>query len=141
MASLAPLQFGDGERLYALVDQRLRQVVRPGESVLGTQTFWFSLHDHRYYSWEELVYYRRYKPESSLEDAFRALRPDIFVFDEHLDSFTADTEGESTYSSYLRLPRTELKAFLKQHARMVGAFTVASPYGHIEVWRIAWVQP
>ena len=54
-----------------------------GKSVLAQQTYWLARPEEPYISWEQLVYYRRYVQGSTLEDAFRALKPDYLIVGLH----------------------------------------------------------
>ena len=124
-------------RIYQTVQSRINQVVRPGESIMAPQTYWFGLYDHTYYSWEELVYYRRYAPGSTVEDALREFRPDVMIIDESWDCFISDQPGDSPYLQHLRLSRTEMETFLERQADLVVEFDGAA-YGQVRVYRIAW---
>ena len=55
------------------------RAVPAGALVMGAQTYWWAIPDHRYLSWEQLVYYRRVYPGTALADAFAALHPDVFI--------------------------------------------------------------
>jgi len=62
----------------------LSTLVRPDDRILGSQTFWLSLPDSRYYSPEHLIYYTRWKKGASVSDALRELSPTLVIEDEHL---------------------------------------------------------
>ncbi len=122
---------------YQTVQSRIVQAVQPADAVLGSQTYWFGLYDHVYYSWEQLVYYQRYVQGSTLEDALQALRPDILIIDGHMSGFISDRPGKSPYSKFLRLSRTEMECFLDDHAQIIMAID-NDIWGNIRVFRIAW---
>jgi hypothetical protein len=123
---------------YQTVQARLNALVRPGESLIGAQTYWLGLPERRYVSWEELVYYRRVTPGSSFADALRALRPDVFVLDGHVDYFVSDdAAGGTRYWRALRLPRAEVEAALRDLADPAGEFD-GGPYGVMRVYRLHW---
>jgi 4-amino-4-deoxy-L-arabinose transferase-like glycosyltransferase len=132
--SVLPTDYGEA---YQSVQSRINEVIHPGDSIIGPQTYWFGLYDHVYYSWEELVYYQRYAPGSTVEDALRELLPDVFIIDRDLDVWISDEPGDSLYSQHLRLPRTELETFLSRHARLVVEFD-GGYYGRVRVYRIMW---
>jgi hypothetical protein len=113
------------------------QVVQPGESIMGPQTYWLGLYDHSYYSWESLIDYQSYAPGSTIEDALRELRPDILIIDRHLAVFISDKPGQSGYGRYLHLPKSELEAFLDRYATLVGQLDI-DYYGPIRIYRITW---
>jgi len=111
--------------------------IRPGDSVIGPQVYWLGLYDHTYYSWELLFLYPRIYPESDLEDAFAAYRPDVFIIDQSLDILISDSiDPDSRWFQY-HLPRAELLAFLEGHARLEASFPAAG-YGPIRIYRILW---
>lgn len=113
--------------------------VPAGASVMGPQTYWFAVPDHVYLSWEQLVYYRRYRPGSDLADAFRALRPDVFIIDRAVEDFAvADDPSELTrYGRFLHLPKAQLDAFLAQQAELSATVETAT-FGYVRVYRIRW---
>lgn len=123
--------------IHDAVQARLLEVIPAGSSIMGSQTYWFRLYQHRYYSWESLVYYQRYDKESTLEQAMEAVHPDIFIFDAHLSGFVSDRPGESMYGKFLRLSRTELTQFLEKHATLISSFD-APLYGPVYIWKINW---
>jgi len=122
---------------YQVTQGRINQVVRPGDSIMGIQTFWFGLRDHDYDSWEELVYYQRYMPGSTLEDALRDFAPDILILDKYLDGSSSVESDTFTYAQHLRLPPAEMQAFLKRYGQLVASID-GSVYSEIHVYRINW---
>jgi 4-amino-4-deoxy-L-arabinose transferase-like glycosyltransferase len=127
----------DSWKVYTEAQDFINGLVRPGEAIMASQTFWLGLHEHTYYSWENLIYYRRYVPGSTLEDALRELGPDILVIDRHLGNFISDEPKESGYSQHLNLPRTDMNAFLSRSASLIGVLDIEA-YGPIRVYRIDW---
>ncbi len=127
----------DARVSYQRVQQKLHAVIQPQDSIMASQTFWFGLHEHSYYSWEQLVFYRRYAPGSTLNQALQAFHPDLFIIDDHMRIFISDSGGTHPYSLYLRLPQTELEQFLAHRAQRIAVFDDPA-YGAISVWRINW---
>lgn len=127
----------DGSRVFADVLTRVVSVVEPRDVVMGTQTYWLGLSDHRYYSWEQLVYYKRHAPTSTLQDGLREFRPDIFILDGHLEQFLQDTPDTRLYSGHLDISRQELLRVLSGQARLVTDFE-GGVYGRVRVYRIRW---
>jgi len=127
----------DFHETYQAAQARIAASIQPGDSIMGPQTYWFGLYDHPYASWEGLVYYQRYAPDSSLEDALRAFRPDTLVMDESWDYFITDTPDDSPYAQHLRVSRTEMDRFLNRYATLVDRFDNAT-YGLIRVYHIHW---
>jgi hypothetical protein len=119
--------------------RRLRLAVPPGSSVMGSQTYWFGLPAERYLSWEQIIYFQRYAPGSTVEDALRALKPDYFVLDRHLENFIAPdiASAISEYNSFLWLPQAEIEQFLEQRSSLVTAFDT-NYFGQIRVYKIDW---
>jgi 4-amino-4-deoxy-L-arabinose transferase-like glycosyltransferase len=123
---------------YGATLDRVRQAIAPESSVLGTQTYWFAMPDKTYFSWQQLVYYQRSAPGSSLEDAFRALHPDVLIIDPHIEWFVAGDKSQlPNYRQFLTLPKAELERFLDRQAELVT--TVETPtFGRIRIYRIDW---
>ncbi len=136
--TLLPLS-ANGTQACREVEEKIRGVAKPGESIMAPQTYWFGLHDHPYRSWEMLIYYWRYKPQATLEDALREFHPDLFIVDGHLEFFISDDPGSSAYLRGLSLPRTELASFLGRHASLVDDFD-GGPYGRVRVFRFDWTR-
>jgi hypothetical protein len=127
----------DGWQDFQKTESMVRQAMWPGEVIMGAQTYWFGLYDHKYFSWEQLVYYRHFKPGSSVADAFREFRPDVFIMDGHVAGWLADQPRDDAYSEYLRLPRTEMEDFLGQHANLIATVNEGAP-DPIRIYRISW---
>jgi len=122
---------------YLATQERLNEVIRPDDAIIGTQTYWFDLYTHDYDSWEELVYYQRYRPGSTVAEALAYLRPDVFIIDDHADGFITDEPGEELYAQFLTLSRREFEEFLASHAVLEQAFD-NEVYGTVRVYRIRW---
>ncbi|MCD4737701.1 MAG: glycosyltransferase family 39 protein [Anaerolineae bacterium] len=122
---------------YRQAQMGINEVIQPGDTIMGAQVYWFGLTKHDYDSWEELVYYRRYVPGSTLEEALEAFQPDILIWDGQLDQYVSDHPGADGYSRYLILPRQEFQDFLAQKAKLLTRFD-GRCYGQIEVYRIVW---
>jgi 4-amino-4-deoxy-L-arabinose transferase-like glycosyltransferase len=114
----------------------LAKAVPPGASVMGPQTYWFGLSDRRYISWEGLVYYHRYSPESALSDAFKELHPEFLIIDQHMDMFIVDDVDIATerlpsfwsknYMRSVAISKTELERLLTARARVVSEVSTKS---------------
>ena len=50
----------NGSRDFNAVVGRLSRLIARDDVLIGSQTYWFALRDRRYYSWEQLVYHKRY---------------------------------------------------------------------------------
>ncbi len=130
----------DGSQVYQAAQNKINQAVRPGDSIMGAQVYWFGLQGHKYYSWELLLLYQNYAPGTTLADAFNEFRPDVFVIDGHLSRMIADLDPQSeTYRKHVKIARAELETFLSRHARLVSTFDGGS-YGDIHVYRINWKE-
>jgi 4-amino-4-deoxy-L-arabinose transferase-like glycosyltransferase len=138
-SSLADMQ-PDRSVSYARVQARINALVEPGDVLIGTQTYWFGLPDHTYYSWESLIYYRRRVPQAGLEEALRALAPapDVLVIDGHIEEYLSDdASGGTAYWQGLRLSRRELEELLARRARLLADFH-DEVYGRVRVYRFEW---
>jgi hypothetical protein len=80
----------------------LSGVIGPEDVILGTQTYWLSAVNNRYYSPEHLVYYTRWKPGFSVSDALKDFAPTVIIEDDHLRSFLKTTNPAECY--YICLP-------------------------------------
>jgi hypothetical protein len=115
---------------------RIRHSVSGAASIIGAQTYWFAVPQQRYLSWEQLVYYRRYAPGSSLEDAFSSLHPDYIIADRRMESWLIDDnniaqkEAEGPY-----LPRNAMESFLAGHTHLVDSFDTQS-FGTIRIYKV-----
>ena len=127
----------NGSRDFNAVVGRLSPLIARDDVLIGSQTYWFALRDRRYYSWEQLVYHKRYYPDATVEDAFRAFKPDVLILDGHMEQFVQDHSEGIAYLGHLSVPRKELFAFLDQHAELVDDFDGAA-FGQIRVYRIRW---
>jgi hypothetical protein len=123
-------------RILENVERRIEASLRPGDSIMAAQTYWFGLHDRVFTPWEMLVYYRRYQPAASLEGALRVFRPDIFVVDGQMEFWIRDEPGDNAYTRHLVLPRSELSAILSRRGEIVDAFD-GGPYGSVVVIRLS----
>jgi hypothetical protein len=127
----------DGNRQYQTAQSEVNYYILPGDSIIGPQVYWLGLHEHTYYSWELLFLYRRVHPGSSLEEAFAAYRPDVFIIDHSLDILISDSIDPGSQWSQYHLPRAELFNYLNAHARLEASFPAAG-YGPIQIYRILW---
>ena len=126
---------------YRPVQDRISLSVHDGEVVMGSQTHWFGLHEHQYYSWETIIYYQRLIPGSSFSDVMVEFRPDVFILDGHMLSnyFTEEEFIKNTYRQNLHVPLRDVRRFLENQAQLVEFFE--SPiYGPIEIYKINWDQ-
>jgi 4-amino-4-deoxy-L-arabinose transferase-like glycosyltransferase len=120
---------------YNEIQSSVSEAIRSEDSILGNQLYWFGLQDHQYYSWENLVFYRRDNPGSNLEDAFLSLRPDIFIMDSQVRNFTFEDEFEVNYLQQFRVPKSELDSFLNQNAELETVIGI-SEGNPVEIYRI-----
>lgn len=136
--SLVPLA-KDHYRAYQAAQAGVNQIVQPGEAIMGPQTYWLGLYDHRYLRWEYLLMYPRLYPGNTLADALEKYRPDIFIVDSYIRARMADrpVSNVEVNTNYFLLPETELRSYLAQHARLVASFD-NEDYGPIQVYRLSW---
>jgi hypothetical protein len=124
---------------YEVSVDYVRATIPTGASVMGPQLYWFGMPEQRYLSWESIIFYQRYAPDSSPEQALRALHPDYFVIDEPMERFLWGEKGMSlsAYAEPLTVPKADLMGFLDRHARLVGAVETET-FGKVRVYRIDW---
>lgn len=119
--------------LYQSAQPKVNQVVEPGDKIMGSQIWWLGLPDHKYFSWEILFMYSRYHPGASMNDVFEVYKPDLFIFDHHLQGFISDDPSNPEY----RLSRQAVIDFLTRHGRKIAEFD-AYGFGPIEIYRLNW---
>lgn len=115
----------------------LRGVVAPEDALIGPQTYWFGLPEHRYYSWEQLVYIQRFDPSLGWEDALAVLHPDILIIDDHLRMFIRDAPATQLYRGTLHIPKRTLEGILARRARLVARLP-NDIFGELLVFRLRW---
>jgi 4-amino-4-deoxy-L-arabinose transferase-like glycosyltransferase len=125
--------------LYQRLQTRINSVVQPNDVVLGAQTYWLGLNTHTYYSWEQLVYYRRQYPGATIEQAMRSLKPDIFILDEHIANFILDGSSDIEFTQAFILPRAEMQAFLARYGVLVAEID-GDIYGPVQIFRLNWTK-
>jgi glycosyltransferase involved in cell wall biosynthesis len=133
--TLLPLRW-DWSSDFKTAGTMISRNLRPEESVMGNQLWWFILSNHEYRSWEELYYFRRYKPDATLEDAFREFRPHVFIIDDHVAAFIKEGQA-SGYAAQLGIRNSELKAILAKYGRLRGEFD-GGYYGKIRIYEMRW---
>ncbi|MDQ3930155.1 MAG: glycosyltransferase family 39 protein [Chloroflexota bacterium] len=123
---------------YNRTVQAINQIVPPGKSIIGQQTFWLGMVDRPYYSWDQIVYYKQFDPAMTVEDGFAQFKPDYFLYDSALElHFTDDNSDIPEYIWYLHLPKQELESFLARRATLAG--TVQSEvYKTIRIYKLDW---
>jgi len=130
---------GDMER----VAQRIERVLPPNGTIIGSQTYWFDLHEHSYFSWQQIFRYEWFDPHSTFEDAMKALRPDVLVMDVHWRSFVASgpqqrpRPGQPLAAWDRGISKKEIEAFLAQYATHEDHFNTRA-YGQVDVYVIHW---
>ncbi len=125
---------------FLRVNQELGTCIKPGEVIIGPQTYWFEFFKHTYYSWEGLVYYRRYKPDSSLDDAIAHFSPNIIIIDGHFRIFLRDPKDHERLFAHLAVSKPALEHYLQQHAEHICGIP-SLDYGMIDVYRIEQGTP
>ena len=124
---------------YLKIQSELNSVVEPGDSIMANQLYWFGLSDYRYNSWGNIVYYRRFKPGSRLDDLLKLLQPDLFIIDGHVAGFITDEiEGEK-YFLESKVPKSELEEFFDQYASLIKIINIENE-DPVQIFRIHWDQ-
>ncbi len=123
---------------YDRVQSKLSQQILPEDTLMGSQTYWFSFYNNTYMSWENLIYYQRRFEGSDMEDAFRAFRPDILILDQHWGQFFSDEKTEDIYFQSLRLSKSEFDRFLTEMNAVLLTTIDDGQYGPILLYRLRW---
>jgi hypothetical protein len=125
------------------IAQRIERVIPAGGSVMGSQLYWFDLHQYRYISWQQIIGYQKTYAESTLDDAMMALRPDVLVIDNHLrefilaDKLVAPQSGLARYFWERRLRKDDVDAFLKLRGTLRDRVETAGS-GTVDIYTINW---
>ncbi len=136
--ALAPVLTQNSNDDYQAALSLIKRDIPPGSKVMGSQTYWFALPDASYFSWDDLAYRQRYYPGSTLEDAFRAVRPDYFIMDGWLDLFVTDDPARLAQSeSNTLLSKAELQSFLANHASRIDERQLKT-FGDLRIYKIDW---
>ncbi len=116
----------------------VRQAIPAGSTVMGNQLYWFARPTDRYLSWEQLVFYQRYRPGSSLLDAFESLRPDYLIFDDTLRFYVKPDKSQMDfYIQTFFISEPEMRRFLANHGRLIATFPSAT-VGPLQIYQLNW---
>lgn len=105
------------EEVHAWVQEKLA----PYQRIMGPATFWFSLRDKEYYSWDRLIFYRRRYKDKTLRDAFLHLRPEAFILNGRNEFFITDNVNRSDWFNELRISRKEFFQVIDSHGSIVAS--------------------
>jgi hypothetical protein len=130
---------------YERILREVGDALPAGKSVLAQQTYWFARPNEPYISWEQLVYYRRYVPGSTLEDAFRALKPDYLIVDKAANIYLVDDLNaldSHMDNAFLNIAsslvdKAEFNAFLRAHGEQIASIPGEDGIP-IQVYKIKW---
>ena len=106
--------------------------------VVGPQIYWMGLQNSKYYTWEGLIFYRRFRG-ITLAQTFDHFSPDIFILDDQIRNFMSDEVNFSPWREDLRVPSTELLEYLKRRGEVIGTHQTRC-VGKIEVYKIKPVK-
>ena len=110
---------------------------------MGPPTYWLLLHEYRYLGWMQYIVYKTFDPKTSIENAFRELRPNFLIFDADMRQYILPDQKRpprSGFQRYLwerRLPAQELDAFLLERGKLVDSFDTPA-YGEIQIFSLDW---
>lgn len=136
LASIAPAILNNEYPAYVQAQQRVNESIRPDDILLASNIYWLGLSEHKYYSIDQLSFFRWFNPDSTLEMNLNQIRPDIFIYDEQARQYSTDDSRGWPYAGYVYIPKTELEVFLAKNASLVDQFSGA--YGFTEIYRINW---
>ena len=119
------------------LDPVLRGWVRPGDRVLGPESFWFAVPEHPFVGFDQLGYYQLTVPGSDLAGTLAAVRPDVIIMDGSIDPLIVDDPAVlPEVARTLILPRAAWTAFLARQATLLASYDARS--GPVRVYRVAW---
>lgn len=126
----------DSYKSYLHAQSQINEYIPKGSAVIGPQTYWFGLFQNQYYSWEEILYYQRIMPGSSISDSLEYIAPEYFIVDGHLESFIT-YYPRNEIESRLYLPKAEFDEFLNNQGTLLTSFQSAD-YGRIRIFHLEW---
>jgi len=136
--SLVQATFYDMRGDYNATLRDIRSAVPSGSTILGPQTYWFAMTGERYLSWEQIIYYRRATPGSSVEEALTALRPDYMIIDRFMEGAIIDTTTRAQADiPFLNIPAHELESFLSARGRLVSSIETEE-FGNVRTYELDW---
>ncbi len=135
--ALAPM-LNDPTQDWQTMLNYVSETIPAKSTTIGQQNWWFARPSDPYMSWEQLVYYRRYAPGSTLEDAFRNLKPQYLVADNTTRFYELDTLSklDADYSSSFVL-KSEMEAFMQHHCHLVSSISTRT-FGDVSIYKIEW---
>jgi 4-amino-4-deoxy-L-arabinose transferase-like glycosyltransferase len=125
------------------IGNRIKQTVPVKAYIMGPQTYWFELYEHRYLSWQQILIHAVLNPNSSIDTALNALRPDFLLIDDDMRQYILSKHVDRPRSSFERytrirgLSKEELDSFLNRHSDLVDSFT-STTYGRIQLYSMHW---
>jgi 4-amino-4-deoxy-L-arabinose transferase-like glycosyltransferase len=125
------------------VAERIERAIPAGGAVMGSQLYWFDLHQYRYISWQQILAYQKTYTGSTFNDAMKDLRPDVLVIDEHLRGFILADEvivsqsGLERYFWERRLRKDDVEAFLTLRGTLRDRVQTGRS-GTVDIYSINW---
>ena len=110
---------------------------------MGPPTYWLLLHEYRYFGWMQYIVYKTFDSKTSIENAFRELRPNFLILDADMrqyilpDQQSPPRSGFQLYLWERRLPAQELDSFLLERGKLVDSFDTPA-YGEIQIFSLDW---
>ena len=130
----------DYGKIYSETQVKIDAYIQPEDTIMASQVYWLGLPENPYYSWEQLIYFLRYAPQSSLADGLQEFRPDILIVDYFFGNFIlSPVQKTNLYTEQLSISWPELFAFLDQHAEQMTELD-AEYYGPIQIYRFQWAE-
>ena len=122
---------------YTTTIAQLDLVIKPGDIIMSTPMYWLDYPEHSYYTIEQLVFYPRHAPGSTVEQTMAEFKPDILIVDSHLRGHTFKEMPQDPYAQAWFIPQDQLDAAIAGHGTEVANFMSRS-YGQIVVYRMRW---
>ena len=122
---------------YTATIAQLDPVIKPGDVIMSTPMYWLDFPEHPYYTIEQLVFYPRHAPGSTVEQTMAEFKPDILIVDFHLRSHTFKEMPQDPYAQAWFIPQDQLDAAIARHGTEVANF-MSRDYGQVVVYRMRW---
>ena len=117
--------------------ERLRHYIPPEANVMGEENFWLYLRENRYLSWKRLHLSLAAPGVGSLEDVFKAYRPDYLLYDVGVAIFVSDVPRVNRFHESLRVSRSDFMGVVDRWAARVGTVDLGC-HGAVDIYRFDW---
>lgn len=128
----------DGHSEYQRITSHIRSVLLPNSKIMTDPKYWFALSDYRFVGLNEIAYYRRHVPGSSLADVLQHYRPDVIILDSSIENQLIDDPSSlDPWEQLGQIPRTELDQLLALRGERAPDLNPPSQL-KVRIYRLRW---